>query len=85
MMDVEKNTIIFTESTISLFKNASELIFHGNRNVRIMTQSLLSTSFDRISLVENLQKQTERYIGSSSYNMVKRKAFTLLCEKLLRY
>ena len=39
-----------------------------------MTQSLLSTSFDRISFVENLQKQTERYIGSSSDNVVKRKA-----------
>jgi len=73
MMD-KKMTI---EASMQKFtKNVSDLIFLGNRNTRIIVQSVLVSSFERKFIQTFLSKETDRYIGTE--NEVRAKAKSLM-------
>ena len=73
MMD--KKMII--EASMQKFtKNVSYLIFLGNRNTRIIVQSILASSFERKFVQMFLSKETDRYIGTE--NEVRAKAKSLM-------
>ena len=73
MMD-KKMTI---EASMPKFtKNVSDLIFLGNRNTRIIVQSVLASSFERKFIQTFLSKETDRYIDTE--NKVRAKAKSLM-------
>ena len=73
MMD---KTMTIEVSMQKFTKNVSALIFLGNRNTRIIVQSILASSFERKFVQMFLSKETDRYIGTE--NEVRAKAKSLM-------
>ena len=63
-------------STQKFTNNVSDLIFLGNRNIRIIVQSVLASSFERKFIQTFLSKESDRYIGTE--NEVRAKAKCLM-------